>query len=107
MFSSISSGNCSKIIAIAPSEIAFEIKSELSNFILLLTSNLNDKPIITLMISENLVQSKGWNAGAIIRELSVEIKGGGGGQPFFATAGGSDVGGLKKAIEKSKEIFKD
>ena len=88
-------------------QIAFEIKGELSNFILLLTSNLNNKPIITLMISENLVQSKGWNAGSIIRNLSLEIKGGGGGQSFFATAGGSDVDGLKKVIEKAKEIFKD
>ena len=88
-------------------QIAFELKGELSNFILLLTSNLNNKPVITLMISENLVQSKGWNAGSIIRNLSVEIKGGGGGQPFFATAGGSDVDGLKKVIEKAKEIFKD
>tara|TARA_Y100000768_G_scaffold69911_1_gene49202 strand:- start:440 stop:3076 length:2637 start_codon:yes stop_codon:yes gene_type:complete len=88
-------------------QIAFELKGELSNFILLLTSNLNNKPVITLMISENLVQSKGWNAGSIIRNLSVEINGGGGGQPFFATAGGSDVDGLKKVIEKAKEIFKD
>jgi alanyl-tRNA synthetase len=59
------------------------------------------------MISENLVQSKGWNAASIIRDLSIEIKGGGGGQPFFATAGGSDVRGLKKVIIKAKEIFKD
>ena len=88
-------------------QIAFEIKGELSNFVLLLTSNLNDKPIITLMISENLVQSRGWNAASIIRDLSIEIKGGGGGQPFFATAGGSDVRGLKKVIIKAKEIFKD
>lgn len=88
-------------------QIAFEIKGELSNFILLLTSNLNNKPIITLMISENLVQSKAWNAGSIIRDLSIEIKGGGGGQPFFATAGGSYADGLKKVIQKAKEIFKD
>ena len=88
-------------------QIAFELKGELSNFILLLTSNLNNKPVITLMISENLVQSKGWNASSIIRDLAIEIKGGGGGQPFFATAGGSDVDGLKNVIEKAKEIFKD
>ena len=68
---------------------------------------MNNKPIITLMISENLVQSKGWNAGIIIRDLSKEIKGGGGGQPFFATAGGSYVNGLPKVLEKAKEIFKD
>jgi alanyl-tRNA synthetase len=58
------------------------------------------------MISDDLIQSKDWNAGKIIRELSKEIKGGGGGQPFFATAGGSDVEGLKKVHKKAKEIFK-
>jgi alanyl-tRNA synthetase len=87
-------------------QIAFEIKQELSTFVLLLTSDLNNKPVITLMISDNLIKSKDWNAGKIIRELSKEIKGGGGGQPFFATAGGSDVEGLKKVHKKAKEIFK-
>ena len=99
--------NHSDLSADQMKQIAFEIKGELSNFILLLTSSLNNKPIISLMISENLVQSRGWNAGSIIRELSMEIKGGGGGQSFFATAGGSDANGLKKVIEKAKEIFKD
>jgi alanyl-tRNA synthetase len=87
-------------------QIAFEIKQELSTFVLLLTSDLNNKPVITLMISDDLIKSKDWNAGKIIRELSKEIKGGGGGQPFFATAGGSDVEGLKKVHKKAKEIFK-
>ena len=99
--------NQSNLTAEQMKQIAFEIKGEISNFILLLTSNLNNKPIITLMISENLVQSKGWNAGIIIRDLSKEIKGGGGGQPFFATAGGSYVNGLPKVLETAKDIFKD
>ena len=58
------------------------------------------------MISEDLVKSKNWNADLIIRELAKEIKGGGGGQPFFATAGGSDLNGLKKVILKAREIFR-
>ena len=58
------------------------------------------------MISEDLVKSKNWNAGLIIRELAKEIKGGGGGQPFFATAGGSDVNCLKNVTLKAREIFK-
>ena len=66
----------------------------------------NNKPFISLMISEDLVKSKNWNAGLIIRELAKEIKGGGGGQPFFATAGGSDVNGLKSVTLKAREIFK-
>jgi alanyl-tRNA synthetase len=52
------------------------------------------------MIAENLVKEKGLDAGNIVRELAKEIKGGGGGQPFFATAGGSDVSGLDKGVGK-------
>jgi alanyl-tRNA synthetase len=55
-----------------------------------------------VMIAENLVKEKNLNAGAIVRELAKEIKGGGGGQPFFATAGGSDASGLGKALEKAR-----
>ena len=87
-------------------QIIFEIKAEMKNLVVLLLSNLNNKPFISLMISEDLVKSKNWNAGLIIRELAKEIKGGGGGQPFFATAGGSHVGGLKNVSLKAREIFK-
>ncbi|MAW83379.1 MAG: alanine--tRNA ligase [Crocinitomicaceae bacterium] len=88
-------------------QIAFELKQELKNFVLLLTSNYNNKPNITLMISEDLVESKKWSAGTIIKELAKEIKGGGGGQPFFATAGGVDINGLEKVLYKANELFKD
>ena len=84
----------------------FEIKSEMKNLVILLSSEQNNKPFISLMISEDLVKTKSWNAGLIIRELAKEIKGGGGGQPFFATAGGSDVSGLKNVSAKARGIFK-
>ena len=87
-------------------QIIFEIKAEMKNLVVLLLSNQNNKPFISLMISEDLVKSKNWNAGLIIRELAKEIKGGGGGQSFFATAGGSDVNGLKNVTLKAREIFK-
>ena len=86
-------------------QIAFEIKSEIKNFVLVLTSVNNNKPLISLMISDDLVKNKNWNAGQLIRELAREIKGGGGGQSFFATAGGSDVSGIKLIENKAKEIF--
>ena len=88
-------------------QIAFELKQELKNFVLLLTSNYNNKPNITLMISEDLVESKKWSAETIIKDLAKEIKGGGGGQPFFATAGGVDINGLEKVLDKANELFKD
>ncbi len=53
------------------------------------------------MISENLVKEKGMNASSIVRELAKEIQGGGGGQPFFATAGGKNLSGLENALKKA------
>ena len=58
------------------------------------------KATVMLSIAEPLTKSKGWHAGNIIRELAKEINGGGGGQAFFATAGGTDVTGLDKALAK-------
>lgn len=82
-------------------DLAFQLKGEVENLFLVLGAEINGKPQLTVMISDNLVQEKGWNAGAIVREAGKEIKGGGGGQPFYATAGGKDVQGLQKAIDKA------
>ena len=82
--------------------LAYQLKDIVANLFLVLAADIDGKPSLTVMIAENLVKEKGLNAGAIVRELAKEIKGGGGGQPFFATAGGSDVSGLDKALEKAK-----
>jgi alanyl-tRNA synthetase len=58
-----------------------------------------------LYISEDLVQSKKLHAGTIVKELAKSISGGGGGQPFFATAGGTAPDGLKAALDKAKSII--
>ena len=63
----------------------------------------NGKPTLTVSLSDDLVQ-EGKNAGSLVREAGKLIKGGGGGQPHFATAGGKDVDGLKAAIDKIVEM---
>jgi alanyl-tRNA synthetase len=86
----------------AVKNLAYQIKDIVSDLFLVLAADIDGKPNLTVMISENLVKDKGLNAGNIIRELAKEIQGGGGGQPFFATAGGKDINGLGKALEKAK-----
>jgi len=82
-------------------DLAFQLKNEIDNLFLVLGADIDGKPNLTVMISENLVADKGLNAGQIVREAGREIKGGGGGQAFFATAGGKDVSGIQAAIEKA------
>lgn len=80
-------------------DLCFQFKEELDNLFCVLLADIGGKPSISIMISDSLVQEKGWNAGQLIREWAKEVKGGGGGQPFFAQAGGADVSGLSKVKE--------
>ncbi|MBJ7428064.1 MAG: alanine--tRNA ligase, partial [Bacteroidia bacterium] len=82
--------------------LSFQLKNEVENLFCVLGCVLNEKPMLSVIISDNLVKEKGLHAGNIIKELAKEIKGGGGGQPFYATAGGNDVNGLQAALEKAK-----
>ncbi|PWK29217.1 alanyl-tRNA synthetase [Arcicella aurantiaca] len=83
-------------------QLAYELKAKIGDLYCVLGAEIGGKPQLAVMIADNLVESKKLNAGQIIREMAKEVKGGGGGQPFFATAGGSDVSGLAKAVEKGK-----
>lgn len=86
-------------------KISFEIKNEIENLVAVLAADIDGKPQIAVIIDETLVKSKGLNAGNAVRELAKEIQGGGGGQPFFATAGGKDLSGLTKVLEKARSMF--
>ncbi len=86
--------------------LAYALKGMMNNLFLVLGANIDNKPSLTVVISENLVQERGLNAGVIVRDLAKDIQGGGGGQPFFATAGGKDVSGLNKAIARAREFIK-
>lgn len=85
--------------------LLFELKQEFSNSYFLLAAEIDQKPHLALMISDDLVEQKKLNASQIIRELGKEIQGGGGGQAFFATAGGKNVDGISSALEKSKSYL--
>lgn len=84
-------------------DIAFQIAGELHEpfvFIAACVEPSSSKPSLTLMISKDLVESRGWNASQLLRAAAKHIQGGGGGQPHFATAGGKNVDGLKAAVEE-------
>lgn len=83
--------------------LAFALSKEVDNLFMVLAAEVSDKPNITVMISENLVKEKGYDAGKIVRELAKLVKGGGGGQNFYATAGGNDVSGIDAVIAEAKK----
>ncbi len=85
--------------------LAHNIEKEIGNGVVLLGLESEGKAQLMLLISKELTESKGWNAGTMIRELSKEINGGGGGQAFFATAGGSKADGLETAINKLETLL--
>ena len=86
-------------------DISFELGGEIDNLFLLLGTNQNGKALLSCYISKSLVASKNLDAGKIIRELGTYIQGGGGGQPFFATAGGKNPDGLSEALSKGKDYI--
>ncbi|MFM7765882.1 MAG: alanine--tRNA ligase [Sphingomonadales bacterium] len=85
----------------AAKDIAFQLKNEVPNLFCVLGWSFEEKPGLAVMISDELVSANGWDASAMVRELAREIQGGGGGQKFFATAGGKDTSGLDRALEKA------
>jgi alanyl-tRNA synthetase len=85
--------------------ISFELKNQVANLFCLLGAEIEGKPQLSLIISENLVSEKKLNASQIIRDLAKEIQGGGGGQAFYANAGGKKPEGLDAALEKGKALI--
>jgi alanyl-tRNA synthetase len=86
-------------------QLAYDLKAKMTNAFVVLGAEINDKPLLAVIIDEELMNSKGLHAGNIVKEAAKEMRGGGGGQPHFATAGGSDVNGLLKAIAKAKSFL--
>ncbi|MBZ9785872.1 alanine--tRNA ligase [Psychroflexus sp. CAK57W] len=88
----------------AMKDLAFQIGGEQENVFIVLGSKAQGKALLACYISKSLVESEGWNAGKIIKSLGKHIQGGGGGQAFFATAGGKNPGGIPKALEEAKSL---
>jgi alanyl-tRNA synthetase len=86
--------------------LAFELGGEMKNLFLFFATADENKVMLTCYISKELVAERGYDAGKVVRELGKLIHGGGGGQPFFATAGGKNPGGIPKALERVIEYIK-
>ena len=87
-------------------DLAFEMGGEVDNLFILFGSKQNGKALLTCYISKELAADKSLNAGQIVRELGKHIQGGGGGQPFFATAGGKNPDGIDEALSAAKQYIK-
>ena len=87
-------------------DLAYELGNLGTNLFIVLATAEEGKPMLTCYISKELVAEKGLNAGQVVRELGKHIQGGGGGQPFFATAGGKNTAGIDAALTAAVEFIK-
>ena len=87
-------------------DLAYELGTLGNNIFVVLATAEEGKPTISCYISKELVTEKALNAGNVVRELGKFIQGGGGGQPFFATAGGKNIAGIPEALAKAIDFVK-
>lgn len=86
-------------------DIVFKIRELLpNNLVCVLGSTYNDKPMLSVMLSDDMVKDHQLNAGQMVREAAKLIQGGGGGQPYYAQAGGKNKDGLSAAVDKVIEL---
>lgn len=88
----------------AVKDIAFQLRAEQENALVIIGSVYDDKPMLTAAASDSLISDHSINVGKTIREAAKLIQGGGGGQPHFATAGGKNPDGLSAAVDKFIEL---
>ena len=93
------------IDAAAQKDLAFNMGQKIERLFLIFGSQHNEKALLTCYISEDLVKEKSLNAGQVVRELGKLIQGGGGGQAFFATAGGKNPDGLEAALSAARKML--
>jgi alanyl-tRNA synthetase len=107
-------GNHSLIAAVAEGvnedpavirDVAYQLRGELTNLFLVIGAVSGDKPYLAVMMTDDILKEKKLHAGEIVKTAAREFEGGGGGQPFFATAGGKNPAMLKRAMDKAVELF--
>ena len=86
--------------------LAYNLRARKSNLVMVVGSVVDGKAVLTIMLGDDVV-AKGVDAGAVVREAAKAIQGGGGGQKFFATAGGKNPDGLRMAIDRAVELIKE
>jgi len=86
-------------------DLVFKVREQLpENLVCVIGSTANNKPLLNVILSEDMVKNHGLNAGQIVREAAKLIQGGGGGQPHYASAGGKNVDGIAAAVDKVVEL---
>ena len=85
--------------------ISYALRNQFEDLLLVLAADVDSKPQVAVMIGEKLLETKKFHAGEMVKVLAKEIDGGGGGQPFFATAGGKNLNGLNAVIEKAQTLI--
>ena len=85
--------------------IAYALRNQFDDLLMILAADIEGKPQVAVMIGEKLEATKKYHAGNMVKELAREIDGGGGGQPFFATAGGKNSSGLELVLQKAKLLI--
>ncbi|MDR1756883.1 MAG: alanine--tRNA ligase [Culturomica sp.] len=87
-------------------DLAFQLRGEYDRLVLIMGGVTDHKPHLTVMITDALLKEYNLHAGQIVKEAAGEMRGGGGGQPFFATAGGSDPDGMERAVAKAEKLIR-
>jgi hypothetical protein len=91
----------------AAKDLVFKIREAIpSHLLCVIGSTAHQKPLLSVMLSDDMVKDHGLNAGQMVREAAKLIQGGGGGQPHFASAGGKNVDGIRAAVDKVIELAK-